>query len=230
MSLETGKRRIFLVDDHPMVRLGLSQMIDGEQDLVTCGQAGSAREAMEKLPYSSPDAAIIDISLGDRNGVELIKDILARLPNLPCLALSMYDDSLYAIRVLRAGGRGYLMKQAPAETVLQAIRRVLDGHVYVGEAMATKLVDQFVIPATAPLPIEQLSDREMEVLTLFGRGQGTREIAEHLILSVKTVEAHRERIKEKLKLRSSTELVRYAVQYTLDSGGAASDQSAQAHG
>jgi DNA-binding NarL/FixJ family response regulator len=226
MRESATKSRVFVVDDHPIVRQGLAQLINGEADLVVCGEASSAREALEMLTAPLPDVVIVDISLEDRNGVELIKDMIARHPELPCLALSMYDETMYAVRVLRAGGRGYVMKQEAPKKVIAAIRRVLDGHIYVSENMATRLVDQFVLTAPGSVfPTGELSDRELEVLTLIGRGHGTREIAEKLFLSVKTVEAHRERIKEKLKLKSGSELLRYAVQFTLDhqveAGGAA---------
>jgi DNA-binding NarL/FixJ family response regulator len=218
MADESATRsKVFLVDDHPIVRQGLSQLINAENDLLVCGEASSAREAMEMLATSLPDVVIVDISLEDRNGVELIKDIIARHSGLPCLALSMYDETMYAVRVLRAGGRGYVMKQEAPKKVVAAIRRVIEGHIYVSENMATRLVDQFVLTAPgSPSPTGELSDRELEVLTLLGRGAGTRDIAEKLFLSPKTVEAHRERIKEKLKLKSGSELLRYAVQFTLD--------------
>jgi DNA-binding NarL/FixJ family response regulator len=214
------KSRVFLIDDHPLLRQGLGVCINGEKDLIVSGEAASAHEAMEKLVDPLPDIVIVDISLDDRNGVELIKDIVQRHPALPCLALSMYDETIYAVRVLRAGGRGYLMKNEAPTKVIGAIRRVLEGHIYVSEEMATRLVDQFVLTAPGSTsPTGELSDRELEVLTLIGRGNGTREIAEKLFLSVKTVEAHRERIKEKLKLKSGSELMRFAVQFTLDNRG-----------
>jgi DNA-binding NarL/FixJ family response regulator len=212
-----AKKTIFIVDDHPIVREGLSRLINAEDDLIVCGEASSAAETLEKVGAPLPSALIVDISLSDRNGVELIKDITDRHPGLPCLALSMYDETMYAVRVLRAGGRGYLMKKDAPETVIAALRRVLEGHIYVGEEMATRLVDQFVLTSPGHTgPTDELSDRELEVLTFIGGGVGTREIAEKLFLSVKTIEAHRERIKEKLKLRSGSELLRYAVQFTLD--------------
>jgi len=212
-----ARSSVLLVDDHPIVRQGLTQLINAESDLVVSGEASSAREAMNLLVPPLPAVVIVDISLEDRNGVELIKDIVARHPGLPCLALSMYDETMYAVRVLRAGGRGYVMKQEAPKKVVAAIRRVLQGHIYVSEDMATRLVDQFVLTSPgATSPTSELSDRELEVLTLIGRGHGTRDIAEKLFLSVKTVEAHRERIKEKLKLKSGSELLRYAVQFTLD--------------
>ncbi|HWP39649.1 MAG TPA: response regulator transcription factor [Tepidisphaeraceae bacterium] len=208
---------VLLVDDHPIVREGLAQLINACDDLNVCGEASTAAEALDLLSRANPDVVIVDISLTDRNGVELIKDIVAQRPGLPCLALSMYDEAMYALRVLRAGGRGYIMKQEVPKKVIAAIRQVLAGHVYLSEAMSTRLVNQVVnsSPGSMP-PVAELSDRELEVLTLIGRGQSTREIAEKLFLSVKTVEAHRERIKDKLKLKNGTELLRYAMQFTLD--------------
>jgi DNA-binding NarL/FixJ family response regulator len=220
-GLSTRRANVLLVDDHPIVRQGLAQLINDEKDLHVSAEAGTAREAMEAIDKERPDIAIVDISLEDRSGVELIKDIQNRFPEVPCLALSMYDESMYAIRVLRAGGRGYVMKQEVPKKVLIAIRRVLGGHIYVSENMATRLLDQLVTnapPGEQPA-LGNLTDREMEVLTMIGRGIGTREIADRLYLSVKTIEGHRERIKEKLKLKTGAELVRYAVQYTLDRGG-----------
>jgi DNA-binding NarL/FixJ family response regulator len=218
-SNSTDKSRVFLVDDHPIIRQGLAAMINATGDLCVSGEASSAAEALQLIAASPPDVVIVDISLGDRNGVELIKDICARWPGVPSLVLSMYDETMYAVRVLKAGGRGYIMKQEVPKKVIAAIRRVLDGHVYVSDQMATRLVDHLVLkPQGAPRghPTADLTDRELEVLTLLGRAQSTKEIAERLFLSAKTVEAHRERIKEKLKLRNGNELVRYAVQYTLD--------------
>jgi DNA-binding NarL/FixJ family response regulator len=215
-----GKSKVLLIDDHPIVRQGLVQLIDEETDMVVCGEASSAREALEVAEKTQPDVAIVDISLEDRSGVELIKDFRVRLPRMLCLALSMYDESMYAVRVLRAGGRGYIMKQEVTKKVITAIRRVLAGQVYVSEAMASRLVGQLVLGKSDAdgSPMADLSDRELEVLTMIGRGLGTREVAERLFISVKTVEAHKERLKEKLKLNSSTELVRFAVQFTLDQG------------
>jgi DNA-binding NarL/FixJ family response regulator len=192
-------------------------LINATDDLQVSGEASTAREAIEAMRAAPPDMAIVDISLEDRNGVELIKDIVNEFPGVPCLALSMYDEAMYAMRVLRAGGRGYIMKQEVPKKVIGAIRQVLDGHVYLSEKMSTRLVDQLVqTPAGSAAGGSELSDRELEILTLIGRGQSTREIADKLFLSVKTVEAHRERIKEKLKLRNGTELLRYAMQFTLD--------------
>ncbi|HEX4125148.1 MAG TPA: response regulator transcription factor [Tepidisphaeraceae bacterium] len=219
-SASSPKAKILLVDDHPIVRQGLANLIDATADLRVSGEASSAAEALAAIAADPPDVAVIDISLEDRNGVELIKDIVARHPAVKCLALSMYDESMYAMRVLKAGGRGYIMKQTVAKHIVSAIHRVRAGHTYVSDQMATRLVDQMVLPAGGhPPPMAEITDRELEILTLLGRGQSTRAIADMLFLSIKTVEAHRERIKEKLKLKSGTELLRYAVQYTLDHPG-----------
>jgi len=210
------KARVMLVDDHPIVRQGLANLIDAESDLVVCAQVESADEAMRVLPDEKPDVVVVDISLGDRSGLELVKDIRARWPDMPMLVLSMHDELLYAERALRAGAKGYIMKQEATEKVMEGIRKVLDGELYVSERMAARLMDQAVNAKPAGTnPLTRLSDRELEVFTMIGHGLGTREIANKLILSIKTVEAHREHIKEKLNLRSGTELMRYAVQYTL---------------
>ncbi|HEY7090881.1 MAG TPA: response regulator transcription factor [Tepidisphaeraceae bacterium] len=216
-SASQKKAKVLLVDDHPIVRQGLAQLINAAPDMIVCAEASTGRETLDLIESSKPDVAIVDISLEDRNGVELIKDMISRRAGLPCLALSMYDEAMYALRVLRAGGRGYVMKQEVPKKVLTAIRQVLAGHIYLSERMSTRLVDQLVTAGSSPAaPVGELSDRELEVLTLIGRGQSTREISEKLFLSIKTVEAHRERIKEKLKLKNGAELLRYAMQFTLD--------------
>jgi DNA-binding NarL/FixJ family response regulator len=211
------KSGILLVDDHPIVREGLAQLINAEPDLMVCAEASTGRDAMNLIRSSDVALALVDISLQDCSGVELIKDIVAVRADLPCLALSMYDEALYAMRVLRAGGRGYIMKQEVPKKVLGAIRQVLSGNVYLSETMATRLVDQvFARDRAASCADRELSDRELAVLMLIGRGLSTREIAEQLFLSVKTVESHCERMKEKLKLKNRLELLRYAMQFTLD--------------
>lgn len=216
-SSDAGRSRVLLVDDHPIVRQGLAQLINATDDLIVCGEASTAREAIEAIEANPPDIAVVDISLEDRNGVELIKDILLRKPGLPSLALSMFDEAMYAVRVLRAGGRGYVMKQETPKKMLAAIRQVLAGNVYLSEKMSTRMLEQAVTTGSvANPPVAELSDREVEVLTLIGRGQSTKEIADKLFISIKTVEAHRERIKEKLRLKNGTELLRYAMQLTFD--------------
>jgi DNA-binding NarL/FixJ family response regulator len=210
------KSKVLLVDDHPIVRQGLIQLINSTNDLVVCGEASTGLEALALIETISPDVVIVDISLEDRNGVELIKDIKESYPELACLVLSMYDESLYALRVLQAGGRGFIMKQERPKEVLTAIRQVLSGHLYLSEKISSRLLHHFVTASpSAPPPSSGLSDRELEILTLLGRGQSTREIAQKLFLSTKTIEAHRERIKKKLLLRSGAELMRYAIQLSL---------------
>ncbi len=216
-SSPDAKARVLLVDDHPIVRQGLAMLINAEPDLVVCGEASTGAEALQLVRTTQPDVAMIDIALDDRSGVELIREIHGMMPDLPMLALSMHDESLYAERTLRAGGRGYVMKQEATESMLTAIRRVLAGEIYLSARMSTRLLGQFAsVPRGEHIsPISRLTDRELEVYTMIGRGLSTREIAEKLFLSVKTVEAHREHIKEKLGLRSSVELVRHAVQFNL---------------
>lgn len=209
------KHRIVIVDDHPIVRQGLAQLIDQEDDLHICGQAEDAHEAMRAIRQLNPDLVIVDISLRTTSGIDLIKDIKAQFPTLPVLTLSMHDEALYAERALRAGARGYIMKQeAPAE-VVAAIRRVLAGTTYVSQGMAAKMVSKIV---TGPgekgaSPVDRLSDRELEVFRLIGEGYGTREMADKLYLSVKTIETYRAHIKEKLNLQDANQLLRAAIRW-----------------
>jgi DNA-binding NarL/FixJ family response regulator len=209
------KKRILIVDDHPMMRQGLAQLIDNESDLNVCGEADTAGEALTAVSAQKPDLVIADISLPDRNGLELIKDIQAMYSGLPVLVVSMHDESLYAERVLRAGGRGYIMKQEGGKKLMEAIRQVLGGQIYVSEKMSAKILELFSgrRSQTTGSPLEQLSDREFEVFQLIGEGKATREIAEHLHLSVKTVEVHRANIRKKLKLASGTDVVHQAIRW-----------------
>jgi DNA-binding NarL/FixJ family response regulator len=210
------KHRIFLVDDHPITRVGLAHLISYEPDLEVCGQAASAAKAVADIAVAKPDLVIIDISLAKgADGIELIKDLAARHTRLPMLALSTCEESLYAERALRAGARGYLMKQEPTERVLLGIRSVLNGEIYLSKTMKDRVLRKAVTPNSMPLAseIEQLSDRELEVYRLLGQGRGTRQIADELHLSVSTVENHRAHIKDKLRLSSAPELVRHAVEW-----------------
>ena len=204
------------MDDHPMMRQGLAQLIDHEPDLMACGEADSASQALERINADMPDLVLADISLPDRSGLELIKDIQALHAGLPVLVVSMHDESLYAERVLRVGGRGYIMKQQGGKMLMRAIRQVLSGQIYVSEKMAAKILEIFSghRAEVAHSPVERLSDREFEVFQFVGQGKGTRQIAEHLHLSVKTVEVHRANIKHKLELKRGTDLVRYAIRWT----------------
>ena len=210
--------RIVIVDDHPIVRHGLAQLINDESGLSVCGSASGAAQALEVLAKTEPDLVILDLSLGDESGLDLIKTLQARYPELPVLVLSMHDEAYYADRVLRAGAMGYIMKQEAAEQMISAIHQVLSGKVYLSESMAasmlTRLVGRKVVRGGTP--VDHLTDRELQVLGLIGKGLGTRQIADKLHLSVKTVENHREHIKAKLKLRTSAELVRYAVRWELE--------------
>lgn len=207
------KRGVLIVDDHPIVRQGLAQLINQELDLHVCGQAEDVHQALQAIRALSPDMVVVDISLKETSGIELIKDIKVQYPSLPVLTLSMHDESIYAERAMRAGAKGYIMKQEATEKVVTAIRRVLAGEVYVSDGMAAKMVGKLIAgPAKAGgSPVDRLSDRELEVFRLIGAGYGTREMAEKLHLSVKTIETYRAHIKEKLDLIDANELLRTAI-------------------
>jgi DNA-binding NarL/FixJ family response regulator len=209
------KNRIFIVDDHPIVRKGLAQLINQEEDLVICGEADNAETALEALKKVKPDLAIVDISLRGIDGFELTRLIRARFDNIPVLVISMHDESLFAERALRVGARGYIMKQEAIEKMMEAIRKVLRGELYVSERVSANIVKRFVDGKAEGVssPEELLSDREMEVFQLIGQGFGTRQIAEQLHVSVKTVETYRANIKEKLNLKNATELMKHAVHW-----------------
>jgi len=212
---QPSKYGVLIVDDHPVVRQGLAQLINEEKDLEVYGHAEDAPQAMQAIKELKPDMVIVDISLKDTSGMDLIKDIKIQYPNLPVLTLSMHDESLYAERALRAGAKGYIMKQEATERVVTAIRRVLAGEIYVSDSMAAKMVSKLAT-GVAPLgvsPVDTLSDRELEVFRLIGEGCKTREIADRLHLSVKTIETHRAHIKEKLGLKDGNELFRFAVEW-----------------
>jgi DNA-binding NarL/FixJ family response regulator len=209
------KVRIMVVDDHPIMREGLTRVIEEAADLTVCAQAESIERALELMETSEPDLVIVDIALGGQNGLELIKDVKVRYPKLPVLVHSMHEEQVYAQRSLRAGARGYLMKQEPAPKLLQAIRRVLAGEIYVSETMTRQMLHRMAGAGSGGdvSPVERLSDRELEVFELLGQGRKTKEIAHHLHLSVKTVQTYCEHLKEKLVLRDGTGLVRFAVQW-----------------
>ncbi len=212
------KARVFIVDDHPIVREGIGQLINRQMDLMVCGDAEDANSALLAVEELKPDILILDISLSGPDGIELLKHIRTRNASLPVLILSMHDETLYAARALRAGANGYIMKQEATEKVLVAIRRILQREVYVSERVARNMLQQFVggSPVAKRSPLGELSDREMEVLRLIGQGHGTRQIAEQLHLSIKTVESYQAHLKEKLALRNSRELVQYAIQLLLN--------------
>jgi DNA-binding NarL/FixJ family response regulator len=215
-----GSASVLIVDDHPIVRHGLGQLIGDEPGLVVCGSAATPGEALRAIAERKPDLVLLDLSLGDDSGLDLLKQVKARHPELPVLVLSMHDEAYYADRVLRAGAMGYVMKQESAAQVIAAIHQVLAGKVYLSESMASSMLTRMVggKAALGGSPVDSLTDRELQVLDLIGRGLGTRQIAEQLHLSVKTVENYREHIKAKLKLQSSSELVRYAVRWNIEHG------------
>ena len=207
--------RILVVDDHPMMRQGLAALINNEKDLAVCGEAESAAQAMDAIAATRPDLVIADITMPDKSGLELIKDALAVHPGLRVLVVSMHDESLYAERVLRAGGRGYIMKQEGGKRLMEGIRQVLAGQIYVSEKMSRRILEIFSGQrnSSGGSPVEKLTDREFEVFQLIGEGKGTREIADKLHLSVKTVEVHRLHIKEKLEIQTAAGLIRFAVRW-----------------
>ena len=213
------KRRIFIVDDHAIVRQGLSQLIGHEPDLAVCGEGDDTYRSLRAIREARPDLCVVDVSLKDSDGIDLLKELKAQLPELPVLILSMHDESLYGERALRAGARGYIMKQETPETILLAIRTVLSGKVYVSERMQAALLDRLVAGgtrSTARLPMDRLTDRELEIFRMIGGGESVQQIADKLFLSRKTVQAHREHIKEKLNFKSSAELLRFAIQNSPD--------------
>jgi DNA-binding NarL/FixJ family response regulator len=211
---QVKKKTVFIVDDHPLLRQGLALMINREQDLAVCGEAEEAQTAMREITAKRPDILIADISLNGPDGLELLKNLRTSYPSLPVLILSMHDESIYAERALRARANGYIMKQEATEKVLVAVRRILGGDIYLSDRMANKLLHQYVSGASADVNsrLSALSDRELEVFRLIGEGRGTRQIAEKLHLSIKTVETYQAHIKEKLSLQSGRELVQHAIQ------------------
>jgi DNA-binding NarL/FixJ family response regulator len=216
----SSRKSIMLVDDHPMTRAGLAQLINKQPELQVCCEAGDPSQALLAIPTFKPDLILTDITMPGRSGMEFIRDVLAVHADLPILVVSMHDELIYAERALRAGARGYIMKEAGGEKLLGAIARVLSGHVYVSEKLSATLLDSLTghRPRGSNSPIEKLSDREFEVFQLIGQGKSTRGIATQLHLSPKTVDVHRGHIKEKLELTDATSLVRYAVRWVETQG------------
>ena len=214
-------KRIVIVDDHPLFRKGLEELIQSDDSFAVCGEAGNATEAMEVIRKLDPELAIVDLSLPGANGIELIKNIRAEFPKLPILVLSMHDESLYAMRALRAGADGYVMKHEAMANVVHAIHEVFNGRPYLSPAMAAQVITKFAHRDAEGEtdPVERLSDRELEILELIGKGKEVRQIAKLLHLSPKTVETHRAHIKDKLDLKNAREVARFAVQW-LDARGA----------
>lgn len=209
------KRKVFVVDDHSVMRWGYIALINQEPDLEVCGEAASALEAIEKMQDSRPDIAIVDISLDGMNGIELTKHLKSRHPDLPILIVSMHDEALYGERALRAGAQGYIMKKEARTKIIDALRQMLRGSFYLSDEMTTKIFTQYQGGRIEKQvsSIERLSDRELEVFELVGRGYSTREIAEALLISPKTVDSHRTRIKTKLAIERTSELLQQAVQW-----------------
>lgn len=210
----SGKKKIFIVDDHPLYREGLTQFINREKELVVCGTAESAEDALEKIEKEKPDMVLVDMSLKGSSGLDLIKSLHAQDDSLPMLMLSMHDEALYCERVIQAGARGYVMKQEATEKVMKAIHKIFEGKIYVSENMTEKMLEKKAmgVPDNEP-SITLLSDRELEVYRLIGEGTTTAEIAKNLHLSVKTIETYRANIKTKLNLKNNTELIKHAVEW-----------------
>ena len=209
------KNRVFIVDDHPLVREGLTNLINGQDDLIICGEAKNSAQALDGIMKADPDVALIDISLENESGLELVKQLGSRFPLVALIVLSMHDETLFAERVLRAGARGYVMKHETSKSVLASIRRVLGGGVYVSERIVNRIARRVgsVREPVASSPVERLSDRELEIFRLLGQGRTTSQIAADLNLSLKTVQAYCARAKEKFGVTSLTELLRAALRW-----------------
>jgi DNA-binding NarL/FixJ family response regulator len=213
------KIRLMLVDDHPLVRRGLAELISDEPHLEVCAQVASAEDALQEIDRVNPDLVIVDVTLPGMNGVELIKRLRSRYPGIMMLVASMHDESLFAERCLRAGANGYVNKEEATDKVVDAINRVIDGHVYLSAEMTNRLLHGVIAGDVGQQSaLESLTDRELEVFALIGRGLPTREIAHKLHLSVKTIETHRDHVRAKLKIGSTNELMRHAVQWVLENG------------
>lgn len=215
VTASVAQRRVLLVDDHPGFRRGMAAIIDDQPDLIVCGEAEDASTALDAMRRLKPDVAILDISMPGTNGIELTKLIVAEQPKLAVLVLSMHDESIYALRALRAGAKGYVMKAEPVDNVLAAMRKVLDGNIYLSPRFCDLLVFKAIQSQEngTGSPVDGLSDRELEVLRLLGKSCGTREIANQLHLSVKTIETHRSHIKEKMAFKTASEMVRFAADW-----------------
>jgi DNA-binding NarL/FixJ family response regulator len=215
------KSRVLLIDDHPIVRQGLALLIDREPDLSVCGEAEGSHTAFHAVATLHPDIVVLDISLSGPDGLDVLKEIRTKTQNLPVLILSMHDESIYAERAMRAGANGYIMKQEATDKVLVAIRRILQGEVYLSERLTNTMLQQFVRGASPvkSSPLVNLTDRELEVFRLIGEGHATRQIADQLHLSVKTIESYQAHIKEKLALRNARELVQHAIEWTMNLNG-----------
>jgi DNA-binding NarL/FixJ family response regulator len=223
-----GRRtaRVLIIDSHPIVREGLRRIIENEDDLLVCAEADTAKDARSAIQVGNPDVIIADISLKQGDGIELVRGVRAHHPALPILVLSVYDEAIYAERMLSVGANGYMTKHATSEQILLSLRRVIDGGIYVSEAVGYNMIRRVTAGGRqmSADPVDRLSIRELQILQLVGKGMSTREAAHFLNLSIKTIESHRQRIKSKLNLRTGTQLVQYAINWFLgeNSGATAS--------
>ncbi|MFC1765016.1 response regulator [Planctomycetota bacterium] len=220
-AVEQEKTKVFLVDDHPIVRDGLKTLIERRENYVVCGEAENAKGALKGVKESDPDVVITDITLKESDGLELTKDLKVRYPDLPVIVLSIHEESTYAERALRAGAQGYLMKEVASENVMDALNTVLQGELYISNTMAKRFLNKMVGGKATEIqsPVETLSDRELEIFKLIGQGFKASQIAERLHLSVKTVETYRARIKEKLDLADAGELLQFAIKWSSSNMG-----------
>lgn len=220
MDQRSEKTRVLLVDDHPIIRHGLTQLINQEDDFTVCGEAADGPQVLPAIAALRPDIVLLDITLKTGSGIDVLQDVRERFPALPVLMLTMHDEARFAERSLRAGASGYVIKQDPPENLITALRSVLSGEIYMSSTMTSKMFRKLAVarPNQELVPEEQLSSRELEIFRLIGQGRGTREIAEQLSVSVKTVDAHRANIKRKLDLHSGTKLVQRAITWLLRDG------------
>lgn len=208
------KKKIYIVDDHPLMRKGMAMTLENSVEFTVCGQAESAEEGLGEILSLKPDACVVDISLPGMNGIELVKNLLAQTPDLKILVVSRHDEELYAERAIRAGAKGYLMKLEAGEVLVSAVRQVMNGGIYLSDKIGSQLIMKIASGQSAgDNPLELLSDRELEVFELTGKGESTKEIAQRLHVSVKTIDTYRARIKEKMHLKTANELMRRAVQW-----------------
>ncbi len=214
-AFQNSKIKVLVVDDHPIIRQGLSLLFSQKNDMEVCGEADNVETALEQITVLKPDIVIVDISLKDSNGLDLIKQIKIKKKNLPVLVLSVHDESIYAERALRAGARGYIMKEELTDNVVIAIRQIISGKLYLSNQMSEKMLDKLVKPSPgiSESSVEILSDRELEVFRLFGLGMSTKEIADKIHVSPKTVQSYRVRIKDKMNIEKTSELLKHAIQW-----------------
>jgi DNA-binding NarL/FixJ family response regulator len=224
-QLTDSIKRILIVDDHPLICKGLTQLINGEEDLSVCGDACDINAAIEMIAALEPHAVIVDISLKGSSGIDLLKAIKVRYPDLPALVYSMHDESVFAERALKAGARGYLMKDQPAEVLIEAIRKILAGNLYFSDKIITSLLGRInnIVSGGDQHPIKRLTDRELEIFQLIGEEMKNSKIATKLNISIKTVEAHREHIRRKLDIIDSSELIKYAKEWIQGKAGTRAD-------